>query len=92
MLKINKSVLKVIGITLAGILLCATILMLTGCNQQVVDLTYKYNKAIISLPNGTCIEGEVQSWRDYENSDQIQIKIDGTTYLVHSVNCCLIAE
>ena len=63
-----------------------------GCNMQLLDTTYAFDRAIIELPNGDVIEGEVQSWLDFEASDQIQVKIDGTTYLVHSSNVVLIAE
>lgn len=65
------------------------VLILSACNYQVVDFKYKFGKAMISLPDGTVIDGKLDSWRDYENSDQIQVVIDGTTYLVHSVNCVL---
>ena len=67
-------------------------LLLTGCNYQMVDTTYKYDRAIISLPNGEVIEGTVDSWMDFEDGDQLQIKIDGKTYLVHSSNVVLISE
>lgn len=63
---------------------------LTGCNYQVVDLNYKYDRAIIELPNGEVVDGKVQSWRDYEDGDQIQVQIDGETYLVHSSDIVLI--
>lgn len=36
--------------------------------------------------------GKIESWKDYDDGDQIQVKIDGTTYLVHSVNIVLIKE
>ena len=68
------------------------LLSLSGCNRQIVDLTYSYEKAIIRLPNGDVIEGKVSSWKDYENSDQIQVVVDGTSYLVHSSNVVLISE
>lgn len=42
-----------------------------GCNKQVVDLTYNFDTAIVSLPNGDIVEGNVQSWTDYEDGDQI---------------------
>ena len=38
------------------------------------------------------ISGKIESWKDYDDGDQIQVKIDGTTYLVHSVNIVLIKE
>ena len=72
--------------------MCAA-LSLTACGaKQIVDLTFIYDKAIISLPNGTVVEGKVQSWTDYEDGDQIQVKVNGVTYLVHSSNLALIAE
>lgn len=80
---------KKIALVLATMML--TIGTLTGCNKQVVDLTYKFDKAMIAMPGGEVVEGKIQSWMDYENSDQIQVKIDGKTYLVHSANVVLIA-
>lgn len=75
-------------------LVLALILMflMTGCNKQMVDLTYSYERAIISLPNGEVIEGKVSSWTDFEDGDQIQVRIDGKTYLVHSSNIVLISD
>lgn len=66
-------------------------LMLTGCNKQIIDLTYKYDTAIISLPNGEIVQGPVESWKDFGDGDQIQVKIGGKTYLVHSSDVVLIA-
>ena len=79
---------KLTALVLALIL---TILM-TGCNKQMVDLTYSYERAIICLPNGEIVEGRVSSWTDFEDGDQIQVKIDGKTYLVHSSNVVLISD
>lgn len=67
-----------------------TVISLTGCNKQVFDTTYAFDKAIVELPNGEVVEGEVESWTDYEDGDQIQVKIDGNTYLVHSSDIVLI--
>lgn len=69
-----------------------TLLTLTGCNKQMVDLTYSYEYAILSLPNGEVVEGKVSSWTDFEDGDQIQVRIAGKTYLVHSSNIVLISE
>lgn len=66
-----------------------TICILCGCNKQLVDFTYKFDNAIICLPNGDIIEGKVDSWKDYEDGDQIQVVIDGKTYLVHASNIVL---
>ena len=64
----------------------------TACNKQIIDTVYKYDRAIIYLPDGTVVEGKVQSWTDFEDGDQIQVKIDGVTYLVHSSDIALIKE
>lgn len=80
---------KKLSIVVSGIVLA---LGLTGCNKQIVDVTFSYERAIISLPNGEVVDGKVQSWTDYEDGDQIQIKIDGVTYLVHASQVVLISE
>lgn len=67
-------------------------LTLTACNKQIFDTTKKFDRAIISLPDGSIVAGKVESWLDFEYGDQIQVKIDGVTYLVHSSNVALIAE
>ena len=74
---------------LAILLVIIFVLFCVGCNKQLVDLKYSFNYAIIGLPNGEVIEGKVQSWTDFEDGDQIQVKIDGITYLVHSSNVVL---
>ena len=63
-----------------------------GCNKQVFDLTYNYNYAIIELPNGTIVKGDVSRWTDYEDGDQLQIVINDVTYLVHSSNAALMVK
>ena len=82
---------KIITIVLA-LVLVAGLLVLAGCNKQMVDLTYSYEYAIIGLPNGEVVEGKVSSWTDYEDGDQLQVKIGGKTYLVHSSNIVLISD
>ena len=79
---------KLTALMLALILVC----LMSGCNKQMVDLTYSYERAVLSLPNGEVIEGKVSSWTDFEDGDQIQVRIDGKTYLVHSSNIVLISE
>ena len=67
-------------------LICVTCLSLVGCNRTLVDTTWAYKYADIQGV-GTV---QVASWRDYENSDMIQVSsTDGNTYLTHSVNVVL---
>lgn len=72
-------------------MLILVIAILTGCNMQVIDTTFSFDRAIVSLPDGSLVVGEVDSWRDYEG-DQIQVVISGTTYLVHSTDIALIKD
>ena len=81
--------MKKIFVVIASITM---ILSMTGCNRQIIDTTFSYNRAIIHLPDGTVVDGKVQSWKDYEDGDQIQVKIDGVTYLVDCMNIVLISE
>lgn len=60
-------------------------LLMAGCNKQIIDTTYEYKWGQLKMPDGTIIEGKIDSWCDYDG-DQLQVKIDGVTYLVHSSN------
>lgn len=78
---------------LAAILALGMALSLAGCgNRQMIDLTYTYKYAIISLPNGEIVEGKVESWKDFEDGDQLQITVNGVTYLIHATDAVLMTE
>ena len=88
-----------IGIAKVGVVVIALVLImaflittLSGCNAQVIDTTWSFDRAIIHRQDGTTIEGKVESWKDFENSDMVQVKIGNTTYLTHSSNVILISE
>lgn len=87
---------KDIRISLTGLGIGALLIggiYLTGCgNKTFIDTVYTFDKAIIRLPNDEVIEGKVQNWTDYESGDQIQVKINGNVYLVHSEDIVLIQE
>ena len=83
---------RIIAILLVVAISVGLAALTVGCNKQLVDLTYSYDYAIIGLPNGETVEGKVSSWTDFEDGDQIQVKIDGKTYLVHSSNIVLISD
>lgn len=65
---------------------------LTGCNAQIIDTTYHYDTAIIHLPDGRTVKGKVSSWKDYEDSDAVQVVIDGVTYYTFLGNVVLVKE
>ena len=74
------------------VLILAAAIALTGCgNVQLVDTTYTFDRAIVVLPGGN-VEGRVESWKDWDDSDMVQVKIDGRTYYTHGSNVILIAE
>ena len=81
---------KVILITL----LLISVLMMTGCslgNRQIgLDFKQSFDEAIIILHNGEVIEGKIDSWRDFDESDVVQVTIEGVTYLTHYSNVILI--
>ena len=82
---------KIIAIVLSAVALCA---ILAGCgNVQLIDTTWHYDYAIIELPTGEIVEGKVLSWRDYEDSDSVQVAFsDGATYYTHISNVVLISD
>lgn len=72
------------------LLVLLTALILSGCgNKQLIDITYRFDYAEIVMPDGRIVEGEVDSWRDFGDGDQIQVIIDGVTYLTHASNVVL---
>lgn len=88
MKNLQKFVVVLLAVAACLVIAC----LLTGCNKQIFDATYSYERAILCLPNGEVIDGKVQSWTDYADGDQIQVKINGKQYLIHSEDVVLISE
>ena len=83
----KSNLIKIVGVVLT------TAAFVCGCsNKDMFDAVYTYDKVIIEMPDGQVVKGNVESWRDYEDGDQLQIKVNGKTYLVHSEDCVLISE
>lgn len=58
---------------------------------KVIDINYHFDYAYIYVPNGAVIEGEIESWTDSADGEQLTITLkDGRTYLTNSVNCLLV--
>lgn len=85
--------MKKIAIVTLIVTLC---LMLTACqvgNRKIgFDTTQTFRWAIIQLGNGELIEGPVDSWRDFDSSDTVQVTVEGITYLTHYANVILTTE
>ncbi len=74
------------------ILIAVFVLFISGCNVQIIDTTWKYDKAYINVGSETII-CEVSSWKDYQNSDMIQVRCkDGRSFLGHSSAIILVDE
>ena len=84
--------LRLCVILFTFLLIIAVSIILVGCNVQVVDTHWNFDRAIIFLPDGKLIEGKCQSWTDFDEGDMLQVKIDGKTYLTHSSNVILIDD
>lgn len=88
-IKGGQGMKKMFVALLAAILL----LVCAGCgNRPVIDGVWTFNKGMIQMPDGTVISGTVDSWRDFNESDMLQVKIDGQFYLTHSANVVLWTE
>jgi hypothetical protein len=73
---------------MVGLLL---LLCLTGCNKQVVDFDYSFNKAVCNI-GGKIKELELKTWKDYDGEQLQLVDKKGNKYLVSSFNCTLIKE
>lgn len=84
-----KKVLPYLLTAIVAAILC------TACYESAggfdwFDTNWRFDTAQIAMPDGTVVQGRVDSWRDYEDGDQLQVTIDGTTYLTHAANVVLI--
>lgn len=62
----------------------------TGYNKTIFDLKYNFKTAYIALPDGSMIKGTIQSWKDWDDSDMLQVTLEnGHTYYTHSSNIVL---
>jgi hypothetical protein len=68
------------------------VFVLSACNAQLIDTTYYYKTAQVKLPDGTVVTGKVNSWKDYDDSDAVQVVIDGVTYYTFLGNVVLICD
>lgn len=77
-----------------GVVFLIICFLFAGCslgNRQIgFDTKQSFDEAIIFTPTYEVVSGDVDSWRDFDNSDTIQITIDGITYLTHYSNVILI--
>ena len=69
-------------------LLALTVIVLTACNKQILDLNLKFDRAYVKIGD-KWKDVAIKLWNDYDG-EQIQITLqDGTVILTSSVNCIL---
>ena len=72
----KKTIRRIIPAIIAGALTVA----LSGCNKQLIDFNLKFKRVHI-FDTGECYE--ISSWTDYDDSDQVQVKLKtGETILL----------
>lgn len=94
----NNKYLKILAVVI--VLVIAT-LTLSACDgdyyktgnritggKDVQTFTYAY----VVLGGQEIARGAITQWRDYENSDVVQVLINGKFYLTHYTNVVLIAD
>lgn len=89
-MKINKLEIskKAVALATAGVL---GAVMLTGCNKQIVDIKYEFNKAII-FRDGTATIIEIEKWNDYDGEQYQIITSDGLVIITSSYDTKLIND
>ena len=80
-------------------MLVGAMLIFAGCENQhktgnritggkdVQTFTYCY----VVLGGKEVVKGAITQWRDYDNSDTVQVLVDGKYYLTHYTNVVLVA-
>ena len=80
---------------IAAILVLLVALVLIGCNYSgynFIDTQYHFNRAMISMPDGTILNVQIAKWSDADGEQLTITAKDGTRYLVSSYNCVLIED
>lgn len=79
--------------------LVIAILAMTACNKHMSGNRQVWGKdvqtftyAYIRLGDKDIVEGYITQWRDYDDSDVVQIMIDGKYYLTHYSCVVMVAD
>ena len=80
------------------VLLLACLFVFAGCERKmgnrivggkdVQTFTYAY----VVIGGQKVAEGAVTQWRDYDDSDTVQVLVNGKFYLTHYTNVVLVAD
>jgi len=85
-------------VLLATVLLIVCVFVFAGCERKtgnritggkdVQTFTYCY----VVLGGQEITRGAITQWRDYDNSDVVQVLVNGKFYLTHYSNVVMIAD
>ena len=88
----KKKRIVLVCVLLAGLLVFAGCEYKTGNRitggKDVQTFTYAY----VMLDGTEIVKGYINQWRDYEDSDVIQVMIGGKYYLTHYSNVVMVAD
>lgn len=85
-----KDFIKEFRVAIIIALLALVMVVIKTCNRALIDTTYSYDYAWIELPGGDIIEGKVSSRIYFKDGGQIQVTIDGKTYLTDTTKAVLV--
>ena len=85
----KKKIIVLTCVIFTLLIMLLTTVKVAAFNFQIFDTKWNFSYAEIGLPDGTVIKGNVDSWRDYEDSDVVQVTINEVTYLTHYSNVIL---
>ena len=75
--------------------LVLALVLILGCtvtahaNMGWFDFNYDFKWATIRLSDNHVIVGVCEKWWDFDDSDTVQVQIDGNVYLTHYSNVVL---
>ena len=86
--------------TFLAVLLIVLLVALSACSDPTIKgnrVTYgkdvqTFTYAYIRLGDKDIVEGYITQWRDYDDSDTIQIMINGKYYLTHYSCVVMVAD
>lgn len=85
-------------IALLAMLLVTFLAVFAGCEHKTGNRitggkdVQTFTNCYVVLGGKEIVHGAVTNWRDYDNSDVVQVLVDGKYYLTHYTNVVLVAD